>query len=41
MQIGHATCDNASNNPTTMQEFARLYEEKYKDEFRWKERMIG
>jgi hypothetical protein len=41
IQIGHATCDNASNNAPAMQEILRLYEAKYKEDFPWKECKIG
>lgn len=41
IQTGHATCDNASNNRTTMQEFSRCYKAKYKTDFPWEERKIG
>ena len=33
IQIGHATCDNASNNAPAMQKFLQLYEAKYKEDF--------
>lgn len=40
LQLGHVTCDNAANNGTTLQEFARLYEAKYNKEFPWRQRKI-
>jgi hypothetical protein len=33
--LGHVTCDNATNNGTTLQEFAHLYEAKYNKVFPW------
>jgi hypothetical protein len=39
-QLGHVTCDNASNNGTMLQEFARLYQARYKKEFPWREHKI-
>jgi hypothetical protein len=38
--LGHVTCDNASNNGTMLQEFARLFELRFKKEFPWDERRI-
>jgi hypothetical protein len=39
-QLGHVTCDNASNNGTMLQEFACLFKLRYKKEFPWCEHRI-
>ena len=39
-QLGHVTCDNASNNGTMLQEFARLFKLRFKKELPWDERRI-
>ena len=36
-QVGWFTSDNASNNTTMMQEFARLYKLETREEFDWKD----
>jgi hypothetical protein len=33
VQIGHITCDNARNNDTMLEEFARCYHIKTQDDF--------
>ncbi len=33
MQVGHITCDNASNNTTMLEEFARCHDLKTKSSF--------
>ena len=33
LQIGHITCDNASNNGTMLHEFARCYKGKTRESF--------
>jgi hypothetical protein len=39
-QIGHVTCDNASNNGTMMYEFGRCYENKTGESFDVRKRHI-
>ena len=40
LQLGHVTCDNATNNRTMLGEVARLYDLRYQKEFPWRERKI-
>jgi hypothetical protein len=40
LQIGHITCDNASNNGTMIQEFSRCYKKKTGEHFDVKKRHI-
>ncbi|KAG6859264.1 hypothetical protein C0993_004566, partial [Termitomyces sp. T159_Od127] len=39
-KIGHITCDNASNNSTMIQEFARRLKDAFGKDFQWKKRKI-
>jgi hypothetical protein len=39
-KIGHTTCDNASNNDTMMEFFAKYVEEQTKKPFLFKDRLL-
>ncbi|KAG6823240.1 hypothetical protein H0H92_010889 [Tricholoma furcatifolium] len=41
LNIGHVTCDNAANNSTMMQEFAKQSKSKLGKDYPWKERKLG